>query len=164
MTLVVVAIYLAALVAIGAASARLARRTSEDFFIAARSLGPVLLLELFEPLAGAARRFAEASGVHIAALTQAADDAAHLLLAVADRALELLPALLLQFGALLFLLLPALQQLLVQQFGACKQRRRLFRRFLLALPLVFQTGDHLVHLPFAARRQEGLGIGQHRRI
>ena len=44
MTLVVVALYLAALLVIGAASARLARRSSEDFFIAARSLGPVLLL------------------------------------------------------------------------------------------------------------------------
>ena len=44
MTLAVVAIYLLTLVVIGAASARLARRTSEDFFIAARSLGPVLLL------------------------------------------------------------------------------------------------------------------------
>jgi SSS family solute:Na+ symporter len=43
-TLAVVALYLAALVGIGAASTRLARNTSEDFFIAARSLGPVLLL------------------------------------------------------------------------------------------------------------------------
>jgi solute:Na+ symporter, SSS family len=43
-TLAVVAVYLVALVLIGAASARLARRSSEDFFIAARSLGPVLLL------------------------------------------------------------------------------------------------------------------------
>ena len=44
MTLAVVAVYLLTLVVIGAASARLAQRTSEDFFIAARSLGPVLLL------------------------------------------------------------------------------------------------------------------------
>ena len=44
MTLAVVAVYLLALVVIGAASARLARRSSADFFIAARSLGPVLLL------------------------------------------------------------------------------------------------------------------------
>ena len=44
MTLFAVALYLASLVVLGAASARLARHTSEDFFIAARSLGPVLLL------------------------------------------------------------------------------------------------------------------------
>ena len=71
---------------------------------------------------------------------------------------------LLQFGALLFLLLPALQQLLVQQFGACQQGCRLFSRLLLALALVFQTSDHLVHLPFASGRQQRLGIGQHRGV
>jgi SSS family solute:Na+ symporter len=43
-TVAVVALYLVALVLIGAASARLAQRTSADFFLAARSLGPVLLL------------------------------------------------------------------------------------------------------------------------
>ena len=44
MTLAIVALYLVALIAIGAASTRLAQRTSADFFLAARSLGPVLLL------------------------------------------------------------------------------------------------------------------------
>lgn len=44
MTLAVVVLYLATLVAIGAVSARWARQTSADFFLAARSLGPVLLL------------------------------------------------------------------------------------------------------------------------
>jgi SSS family solute:Na+ symporter len=43
-TLAVVALYLVVLLVLGAASARLARRSSADFFIAARSLGPVLLL------------------------------------------------------------------------------------------------------------------------
>ena len=44
MTVLVVALYLAALIAIGAACAHLARRSGEDFFVAAHSLGPVLLL------------------------------------------------------------------------------------------------------------------------
>ena len=78
----------------------------------------MLLLQGFEPLAGAAGRFAEAGGIQIAALAEAPDGAPHLLLAVADRALQLLTALLLQFGALLLLLLPALQQLFVQQLSA----------------------------------------------
>ena len=122
---------------------------------------PVLLLQRLEPLASAPGALAHGAGVGAAALAQAADNAAHLLLAIADRALQLLAALLLQFGALLLLLLPALQQLLMQQLRAGQQGRGLLGGLLLALALVFQPGDHLIHLPFTARRQQLLGFLQH---
>ncbi|HEX4955549.1 MAG TPA: sodium:solute symporter family protein [Thermoanaerobaculia bacterium] len=44
MTLALVGVYLAALVAIGALSGRFARGTGEDFFLASRTIGPVVLL------------------------------------------------------------------------------------------------------------------------
>ena len=50
-------------------------------------------------------------------ITQPAYQRAHLLLALADRVLQSLTALFLSLCGLLFLLLPALQQLLMQKLG-----------------------------------------------
>jgi hypothetical protein len=72
--------------------------------IAALRLGPVVLLELLEFLAGLAGGFP--GGL---ALAQAADDPPHLLLAIADGMLQRLAPLFLQLGRLVTLLLPALQ-------------------------------------------------------
>ena len=124
--------------------------------VAALGLGAVVLLELFEFLARLACRFT--GGLPLA---QAADDPAHLLLAIADRMLEGLAPLLLQLGRLVALLLPALQQLLVQQLGAGQQGRRLLGRLLLALALGLQAGDHLVEFPLAPGRQQLLGLVEH---
>ena len=48
MTLVVIAVYLSAVLSIGLLSHRLFRGTSEDYFVATRSIGPfILLMSLF---------------------------------------------------------------------------------------------------------------------
>jgi SSS family solute:Na+ symporter len=44
MTLLIVALYLAVVLAVGVASSRVFRGTGEDFFVASRSIGPLLLL------------------------------------------------------------------------------------------------------------------------
>ena len=70
----------------------------------------VLLLELAQPLprlAGGLALLGRAASRVPTALAQAANDAAHLVLSIADRALKLLSPLLLQLGALELLLLPA---------------------------------------------------------
>lgn len=119
----------------------------------------MLQLELLEPHARLACSLAIAT-----ALAQAPDDPAYLLLPVADRVLQCLTPLLLQFHRLLLLLLPALQQLLMQQFGARQQGRSLLCRLLLAAALIFEATDHLVQLPLAPGCEQAVGLGDHLRI
>ena len=65
---------------------------------------------------------------------------------------------------LLLLLLPALQQLLVQQLRACQECCSVFCRGLLALPLLLQAADHTVHLTITSWSQQLLGLVKHIRI
>lgn len=69
---------------------------------------------------------------------------------------------LLQFGALVLLLLPAQQQLLVQELRAGQQDGGFLGRLLLALALIFEASNHLVHLPFPQGSQLGGGLVQNR--
>ena len=69
--------------------------------------------------------------------------------------------LLLAFGRLLFLLLPSLQQFVVEQLGTGQQRCSILRRCLLPLPLFLQTADHTVDLSISSRGQQLTRLLQH---
>ena len=86
----------------------------------------------------------------LAHLPQAADQAAHLPLALADGGFQRLAPLLLQSGALVPLFTPALQQLLMQQLGAGQQGRRRLRRLLLLAALLLQPLNNQIDIAGAA--------------
>ena len=96
-----------------------------------------------------------------AIISKAPDQGSHLLLTVADRAFQPLAPLLLAFGRLLFLLLPSLQQFVVEQLGAGQQSGSILRRRLLPLPLFLQTTDHAVDLSISSGRQQLTRLLQH---
>ncbi len=91
-------------------------------------------------------------------ITKPANQRADLFLAFANRLLEPLTALLLALCSLLLLLLPALQQLLVQKLSAGQQCCRILRRGLLALTLLLQAANHTVHLTITSRSQKLLRL------
>ena len=99
-----------------------------------------------------------------ALIPQTANQRANFFLALTDRLLQALTALLLALRGLLLLLLPALQQLLVQQLRACQECCSVFCRGLLALPLLLQATDHTVHLTITPWGQQLLGLVKHIRI
>ncbi len=133
--------------------------------------GSVLRLQLAQTLAGLAGRFAGHPALALADpggclhalahLAQAAYQAAHLPLALADRGFQCLAPLLLQSGALVTLLTPALQQLLMQQLGAGQQGRRRLRRLLLLLALLLQPFNDAIDIAGAAGLQLAGGVSNH---
>ena len=114
-------------------------------------------LQQLEPLAGLAGLFA--IGI---ALAQAPDQLPHLLLTLFDRALQALAGHRLLFLLEVLLLLPALQQFLVEQFGPHQQGGGFFGGLLLALALVLQAADHRVNAAGALGLQQRLRLAEHR--
>ena len=86
----------------------------------------------------------------------------HLLAPFANRAHQLLLGFALARLFLRLLLLPALLQLLMQQFGSHQQGRSFFSSLLLPLALLFQAADHTVHRAGALLIEQLLSTTEHR--
>ena len=86
-------------------------------------------------------------------VTQPFDQRTNFFLAITDRAFQPLAPLLLPGLRLLFLLFPALQQLLMKELCASQQSRRIFSGGLLTLALFLQATNHGVHFTLSCRGQ-----------
>ena len=118
--------------------------------------GAMVGFKLAQPLTSAT------SGFTIGLLIpQPANQTTHLLLTIANRTLQTLPSQLLLLRRVFALLLPALKELLMQQFSPSQECSRIFRRGLLALPLLFQTTDHSVDIAIPTWLQQLPGLFNH---
>ena len=116
----------------------------------------VIVLELAQPLTSTTGGFAVGT-----VIAQSANQRAHFLLAITNGALQPLPPLLLMCRGLLLLLLPALEQFVMEQFCPGQKSSSVFSGRLLALALLFQTTDHGVDITVTTRGQQRTGPIEH---
>ncbi len=115
-----------------------------------------MVFQLAKALSCLARRFTIG-----AVVSQPTDQGTHLFLSFTDGMFQALTSLFLMQCRLLLLLLPAQEQLFVQQLCTRQKRCSIFRGSLLSLALLLKALNHRIHFALSRRSQESLRLIKH---